>query len=335
MAYESDPSSNEESRSEEPSLFHQLLEGLENFRWMLIKCAVAVIIAMVVCLATENYIVTLLKWPLKQGERQGRRGEQQVALQIGSEVIFRGVMPTNVFGVIPLGTNPIVPLRLVPGISGTNLAFFIEPGDPVADAPPTSERLELKTLGPMAAFTVAIDLAIYGGLFIASPFIFFFIAQFLTPFLKRFEHAQKFVVRLALIMSGLFAAGVSFCYFILLPIALKGSVAYSRWLRFTADTWQAEDYIGFVCKFCLGMGVGFQLPVLLLGLVKIGVLNCARLVKFRAYWLVINLVLSAVITPDGNPLTMVLMAAPLQALFEISIWIARYWERTARKAVAP
>jgi sec-independent protein translocase protein TatC len=61
------------------------------------------------------------------------------------------------------------------------------------------------------------------------------------------------------------------------------------------------------------------------------VLSYERLVKFRVYWLVINLIVSAVITPDGNPLTMVLMAAPLQVLFEISIWIARYWERKERK----
>src|SRR5436189_34998 len=94
----------------------------------------------------------------------------------------------------------------------------------------------------------------------------------------------------------LFALGVCFCYFILMPVALAASVLYSNWLGFEANQWRAEEYISFVCKFMLGMGIGFQMPVVLLTLVKIGILSYAGLSKMRRYMIVINLVLCALLT---------------------------------------
>jgi sec-independent protein translocase protein TatC len=105
---------------------------------------------------------------------------------------------------------------------------------------------------------------------------------------------------------------------------------YSNWFGFQANAWRAEDYIGFTCKFMLGMGIGFQMPVVLLTLVKVGVLNYTLLSKMRRYMIVINLVLGAVLTTP-EVITQVLMALPLQLLYEISVWIAWYWERRERK----
>lgn len=63
---------------------------------------------------------------------------------------------------------------------------------------------------------------------------------------------------------------------------------YSQWLGISADQWTAEDYISFVCKFMLGMGLGFEMPVVILVLVKLGVLNYRMLAGFRRYMIVIN-----------------------------------------------
>ena len=129
---------------------------------------------------------------------------------------------------------------------------------------------------------------------------------------------------------GLFITGVSFCYFILMPLALKASVQYSEWMGFQAETWRAEEYMSFVSKFLLGMGLGFELPVVLLVLVKIGVLDYKKLAGFRRYMIVLNLILGAVLTTP-EPITQIAMAIPLQILYEISVWIAWYWERQERK----
>ncbi|HUZ07941.1 MAG TPA: twin-arginine translocase subunit TatC, partial [Candidatus Paceibacterota bacterium] len=97
--------------------------------------------------------------------------------------------------------------------------------------------------------------------------------------------------------------------------------------------WRAETYFSFVTKFLLGMGLGFELPVVLLALVKIGVLDYKKLTSLRRYMIVINLVIGALLTTP-EPFTQVIMAVVLQVLFEISVWVAWYWERRDRKRAA-
>src|SRR5208337_2766579 len=129
---------------------------------------------------------------------------------------------------------------------------------------------------------------------------------------------------------GLFLAGVAFCYFALMPVALSAAQLYSQWLGFGAFQWRAEDYISFVCKFLLGMGLGFELPVVVLTLVKIGVVDYHMLSRARRYMIIINLVLGAVLTTP-EVITQLVMFVPLQLLYEITVWIAWYWDRRDRK----
>jgi sec-independent protein translocase protein TatC len=81
----------------------------------------------------------------------------------------------------------------------------------------------------------------------------------------------------------------------------------------------------------LGMGLGFLLPVVLLALVKIGILDYRKLAAMRRYVIVGNLVLGALLT-TGEVLTQVVMAVALQLLYEVSVWIAWYWERQEKKS---
>jgi len=188
--------------------------------------------------------------------------------------------------------------------------------------------VDLQTFGPVGGFFVSLQVALYGGLVLASPFIFYFVAAFIFPALRLRE--KYYVYRGLGFGFALFMTGVCFCYFVLMPIALKASVVYSNWLGFEANQWRAEEYISFVSKFMIGMGIGFQMPVVLLTLVKIGVLSYASLSKMRRYMIVINLVLGALLTTP-EVVTQVLMAVPLQLLYEVSVLIAWYWERRDRK----
>jgi sec-independent protein translocase protein TatC len=166
---------------------------------------------------------------------------------------------------------------------------------------------------------------------LACPFIFYYIAAFIFPALRMKE--RFYIYRGLGFGLTLFLAGVSFCYFILMPVALAASQSYSSWLGFSASQWKADEYISFVCKFMLGMGLGFEMPVVILTLVKIGVLNYSILSKARRYMIVINLVLGAVLTTP-EVITQILMAVPLQLLYEASVWIAWYWERNEKKRKA-
>ncbi len=132
----------------------------------------------------------------------------------------------------------------------------------------------------------------------------------------------------------LFVVGVVFCYLLIMQVALMASVQFSQWMGFGADEWRAEEYVSFVFKFMLGMGLSFQLPLVILTLVKVGLVDYESLAGFRQYFIVGNLVLSAVITPSGDPFTMVLMALPLQLLYEGSLLVARRWARQEREREA-
>jgi sec-independent protein translocase protein TatC len=141
---------------------------------------------------------------------------------------------------------------------------------------------------------------------------------------------KKYVYRGLGFGFGLFMIGVCFCFFIMMPLALKVSVQYAEWFGFKSDQWRAEEYISFVCKFILGMGLGFEMPVVILTLVKLGVLNYRMLAAARRYVIVISFILGAILTTP-EVITQVLMAIPLLILYEISVWIAYYWEWRERK----
>jgi sec-independent protein translocase protein TatC len=303
------------------------LEHLEDLRWCLVKCAVALGIAMVICLAGANYLMEALKWPLyRSGLKQPEKNQQLLLLYAGTNVISKSFVRSNEFGGYDLGSNSYAQLQLVPRLIGSNWLMGVEPfTNPPA---PPKETVLLINQSPVGGFVVAFKVAMYGGLVFASPFIFYFILQFALPALKQKE--KKYGGRALSIAVVLFLMGVAFCYFFLMPFALAASAKYSNWLGLGADWWTAESYIGFVCMFMLGMGLGFEMPVVILLLVKIGIVDHKALAGFRRYMIVINLVLGAVLTTP-EIITQILMFIPLQLLYELSVWIAWYWERRDRK----
>jgi sec-independent protein translocase protein TatC len=130
--------------------------------------------------------------------------------------------------------------------------------------------------------------------------------------------------------AGLFLVGVIFCYVVMMPLTLALSAQYAEWFGFKANQWRAEEYISFVGKFMLGMGLGFEMPVLILTLVKLGILSYRTLAAARRYVIVICFVAGALLTTP-EVITQVLLAIPLLGLYEISVWIAWYWEWRDRK----
>ena len=307
------------------------LEHLEDLRWTLLKCLAAVVLSMVFCLAASNFLVSFLTWPLdldqaKQAESKNLSvywGEKRLTILPES-------VATNEFPEI-LSAESAQRAILRPRMVGTNrfLAIELEPVEP-NDSEPGIGTPMLKNYSPIGPFKVAIQLMLYGGLVVASPFVIFFLGQFILPALH--IHEKRFLYQTAGFGVVLFIFGVALCYFILMQIALTATVQFSQWMGFGSDEWRAASYISFVCKLMLAMGLSFQLPVVLLTMVKVGLLNYAKLVKFRPYWLIINLAVCAVLTPTGDPVTMILMAVPLQCLYELSVFISRFWEKREKES---
>ncbi len=332
---------------EEGGPVKSFLEHLEDLRWVLIKSLVAAGVAMLLCLIAGHYVFGILVWPLERAPSFHRTKAATLTVKIGTNE-WTSPLKGSQFASLA-GTNSSLEVQLMPvpmgtnhaatglagdaGSSGTNTTFLLGMAAkrvPIAPAEATL-AIQIINLSPAGAFIVATKIAFFGGLGLASPFIFYFVAQFVFPALKMRE--KKYVYRGLGFAFGLFATGVCFCYFVLMPVALAASVKYAEWLGMTATQWRAEDYISFVCKFMLGMGLGFELPVVILTLVKLGLLSYKTLAGARRYVIVINFTLGALLTTP-EVITQVLMALPLQLLFEISVWVAWYWERQEKKREA-
>jgi sec-independent protein translocase protein TatC len=303
------------------------LEHLEDFRWMLIKCCAAIAVMMMICLLGTPYVIRVLTWPLDRAKIGWNKADRRVTLQLGTNHLATFKVGTNQLGDLAFGTNQHYVLQLEPVTIGTNRLVALRTVALEAEDA-KGDPLKLINLGPGGVFMLAFKVAIYAGIFLASPFLIYFIGQFVLPALRLKE--KKYLLRGFCAGLFLFTLGLSFCYFLLMPVALKAAVQFSAWLGFNADQWRAEEYISFVCMFMLGMGIGFQLPIVILILHRLGIVTYKMLAGFRRYMIVINLILGAVLTTP-EVVTQVLMFIPLQALYEMTIWIAWYWERQERK----
>lgn len=309
------------------------LEHLEDLRWTLIKVSATLAVAMILCLIGGNHLVHFLTYPLRHiTQLRAANPTETVVVHWGTNVVAQ-FSRTNLAAVLPDFQTNAAAIRIVPKRIGNEVVLSLQPEEIPFDAPGRDAVL-LKNYSPVSAFMVAMKLALYGGLVLSLPLILYFVGQFVLPAMRVKE--REFMLRALGFGAVLFVLGMAFCYFILMQVALAATVEFSTWLGFSADEWRAEDYISFVVISMLVMGLSFELPIVLLGLVKIGVLSYQTLSKYRPYWVVAALVICAFLTPSGDPFTMLLMALPLHVLYEISTGIAWYWQwrdtRRARKA---
>ncbi len=187
--------------------------------------------------------------------------------------------------------------------------------------------IDLQTLGPLGPFMITMKLALYGGLVLALPFVLYFIADYVMPALKRSE--KQFFIRAFIIGAGLFLLGVMMCYFFALPMTLRATIQYSQWMGFKIGMWRAEEYFSFVTLLMVCMGASFEVPILVLSLVKIGLIQVEWLTKGRPYFFIVTFAVVAFITPDF--VSTFFLVIPMMVLMEICIWIAKYWKRKELK----
>jgi sec-independent protein translocase protein TatC len=319
----------DEAHEEEGGPVKSFLDHLEDLRWVLIKSLAALGIGMLICLIAGDHVVNILKRPLHRAKVRYPGTNEVWTISWGTNVVKVLKLTDEQQQKLGSGSERFKSWKvdLVP--NGTNGFLLGLSQDPNTD-PRSAQamKIDLVNLSPVGGFWVALQVSLYGGVLLASPFIFYFVAGFIFPALKMRE--KYYVYRGLGVGLVLFATGVCFCYFILMPVALAASAMYSNWLGFEANQWRAEDYISFVCKFMLGMGIGFQLPVVLLTLVKIGVLSYSTLRSMWRYMIVIVLVLGALLTTP-EVITQIMMAVPLYMLYEVSVWIAWFWARRDRK----
>ena len=124
-----------------------------------------------------------------------------------------------------------------------------------------------------------------------------------------------------MIGSSLFLAGAAFSYFIVLPQALAFFFNDARAMNWQ-PTWTVREYYSFTTQFIIAFGLSFELPLVVLMLVKLGFVDHTQLRQTRAFAVVIIFVFAAIITPTSDIVTLLLMGGPMCVLYELCIGIA-------------
>jgi sec-independent protein translocase protein TatC len=200
-------------------------------------------------------------------------------------------------------------------------------------ARPLPEDKTLITLGVTEPFFTAVKVSLYAALAVALPILLYQLWSFLAPAFE--EHTQRIVSVFVLLGTGLFAGGVAFAYFVLLPRALGFLTDFNS--EFYEIEIRASYYYSFVTMVVLGMGLVFELPIFTLALVRLRVVTAAQL---RRNWRmgVFLVVLVAVLLPTVDPISLAFEVVPMLALYGVSIVLAtvmeKRWERAYEGAPA-
>src|ERR1700726_3744378 len=234
------------------------LEHLEDLRWTVVKMAITLVAAMVVCFAFRSLLVRVMQAPL------------------------HGV-------------------------------------DPQVGA--------LKALGITDSIVISFHLAFYAGIVVSFPVLLYFLAEFVLPPLTGVE--KRFLFPAIFGSFCLFLLGVFVCYFWLLPKTILFFFRDTQSLGW-APTWTVQEYYSFATRFTIGFGLAFELPVVVLALVRFGLITYRFMARTRPYAIVLIFVVATIITPTPDVLTLIAMGLPMCLLYESCIWIAWAMERRKR-----
>jgi sec-independent protein translocase protein TatC len=200
-----------------------------------------------------------------------------------------------------------------------------------APSPEVDNRGNLKlmsALKPTETFMLSMKLSFFSGIVVSFPLLLMYILQFVLPGLHNNE--KRVMWPSMLIGFGLFIAGVCFAYFVVLPRALDFFYNWSGKLGVSND-WRIGEYITFATQFTLLFGLSFELPVIVMVLVKLGLLSYETMSSTRSYAVLAIFVIAALITPTPDAMTLLLMAMPMIILYELCIWLAWFDRKKNRR----
>lgn len=181
------------------------------------------------------------------------------------------------------------------------------------------ENAQLAFFRPTEAFSVSMRLSLFGGLVLASPVIIYQVWRFVSPALTKQE--RRYVIPLSLVLAVLFASGIALGYW-----SLERGLGFL--FDFGGDSLepviQAESYLSFAMRFIFVFGIAFEFPVFMFAAAAAGIVSSRALRENRRWAVTAIVVIGAVITPSGDPLTLLLLSTPLYILYEITILAIRF-----------
>jgi sec-independent protein translocase protein TatC len=178
---------------------------------------------------------------------------------------------------------------------------------------------DLAFFRPTEAFSLFMRISFFGGFVLASPIVIYQLWAFISPALTRRE--RRFVIPLIAVLALLFLGGIAFGYW-----SLQRGLGFL--LDFGSDQLEATIgggfYLTFALRFLLVFGIAFEFPVFLFAAAAVGIVGWRQLARGRRWAVLLIVTIGAVVTPSGDPLTLLLLSGPLYVLYELTIWLVRF-----------
>ena len=186
--------------------------------------------------------------------------------------------------------------------------------------------LDIQVLKVQGMFMVTLEIAFFAGIIIGLPYILFQLWMFIAPGL--YIHEKKYVPRIIVSATALFLLGVAFAYFVIIPFALEFFIGLAP--EEIKTNIAIDFYIGFVVRILAVFGIIFQLPIMSYFLSKLGILKPTFMKRYRRHAIVAIFIVAAILTPP-DPFTQTLLAVPLIILYEFSIFISHWVNKSQNK----
>ncbi|MDP3850748.1 MAG: twin-arginine translocase subunit TatC [Luteolibacter sp.] len=342
------------------------LDHLEDLRVMITRIVITLVVSMVICFTFQKQLMEVLRRPVEQvwitqleaklpqtTDQAPRplgvdRWEEAKALEHAASALEpeqRALLYQSSDAQLVFHAKSVALLRAVLALPEEHRGKFIESLDAPKDlkrqvgalvktapSPEADTRGNLKlmsALKPTETFMLSMKLSFFAGIILAFPLLLMFVLQFILPGLHANE--KRVLWPSMLIGFGLFIGGVLFAYYGVLPRALTFFYEWSGSLGVSND-WRIGEYISFATTFTLLFGLSFELPVVVMVFVKLGLLTYETMSRTRSYAILAIFVAAAVLTPTPDVFTLLLMALPMIVLYEICIWLAWLDRRKNRLA---
>jgi len=189
--------------------------------------------------------------------------------------------------------------------------------------PAQSARIKLQNLRPFGQLFLYFQVALIAGIVLSIPNLFYQLWKFIAPALK--ENEKKYVTAVVSFSTLCFLSGIVFAYYVMLPLTLTFAGQFGS--EQIENNFAIDEYFSIIISVMLAAGLVFELPMMSFFLSKLGLITPAFMRKYRRHSIILILVAAAILTPGTDPVAQVLLAVPLALLYEISIFVAKVFQR--------
>ena len=188
------------------------------------------------------------------------------------------------------------------------------------------EGTKMIATGVITPFFVPVKVTLMVAFVVALPFVLYQAWAFVAPGL--YAHEKRFALPLVIGSTVLFLTGMAFCYFFVFGTVFKFIAAFAP--KSITPAPDIEQYLSFVLTMFLAFGVTFEVPIIVILLVKTGIVSVAKLKEIRSYVIVGAFVVAAVVTPP-DVTSQIMLAVPMWFLYEVGVLIAGFIEKSDNK----